>query len=380
MYFLQLFTVFSLSIVPLHSYSKKPIVVAGATGYIGRQVVSELVQRGIPTISLVRSNVLPDITAGYLKGSDIIQCDIFDQLELNNLMKEIQPDAAICCLASRSGVAKDSWAVDYQASSNLLNAVANGASRSHFVLLSAFCCGKPLLQFQFAKLKLEEHIRDSVVTHSIVRPTAFFKSLDGQIESARKGNPIIFFGDGTCAANAICEKDLAKFLVDCALVPNDIGMLDVTRNIGGPDVPPVPKRQQAEYIYDALDVPEDKRVYLSVPLFVLDLIINSLSLLEGLFTNLRASELQQRFEDAAEIARIIKYYASEPMIAIGDQEVQGTTRLKDHFLRLAQRGGQLEEIDKMTTTAGIIEIFSKNDFDSKFNKKNLTESVSSAAN
>ena len=64
--------------------------------------------------------------------------------------------------------------------------------KSQFVLLSAFCCGKPVLQFQFAKIKLEEEIRKvsgitEGLTHSIVRPTAYFKSLDGQIESAKRG-------------------------------------------------------------------------------------------------------------------------------------------------------------------------------------------------
>ena len=63
----------------------------------------------------------------------------------------------------------------------------------NFVLLSAYCCGKPLLQFQHAKLKLEEAIRTSPITHSIVRPTAFFKSIDGQLESARNGNPIFLY-------------------------------------------------------------------------------------------------------------------------------------------------------------------------------------------
>jgi divinyl chlorophyllide a 8-vinyl-reductase len=70
--------------------------------------------------------------------------------------------------------------------------------KSQFVLLSAFCCGKPVLQFQFAKIKLEEEIRKvsgSVegVTHSIVRPTAYFKSLDGQIESAKRGTYVLTY-------------------------------------------------------------------------------------------------------------------------------------------------------------------------------------------
>ena len=103
-----------------------------------------------------------------------------------------------------SGLNKESWAVDYGGGLNMLQALEilskqNGQKntgtkprKSQFVLLSAFCCGKPVLQFQFAKLKLEESIRKTSetfedITHSIVRPTAYFKSLDGQIESAKKG-------------------------------------------------------------------------------------------------------------------------------------------------------------------------------------------------
>ena len=58
------------------------------------------------------------------------------------------------------------------------------------------------------------------VTHSIVRPTAYFKSLDGQIEAVRKGFPILYFGNGMCSANAISQRDLASFIVDCALDPH----------------------------------------------------------------------------------------------------------------------------------------------------------------
>ena len=80
-----------------------------------------------------------------------------------------------------------------------------------------------LQKFQFAKLKLEEEIRKiTSISHSIVRPTAFFKSLDGQIESVQKGLPILYFGDGTCAANAISEKDLANYLITCAINPEEV--------------------------------------------------------------------------------------------------------------------------------------------------------------
>ena len=76
---------------------------------------------------------------------------------------------------------KDSWAIDYQATLNCLE-VAQEQGTSHFVLLSAICVQKPLLEFQHAKLKFEETLKASQgLTYSIVRPTAFFKSLAGQV-------------------------------------------------------------------------------------------------------------------------------------------------------------------------------------------------------
>jgi hypothetical protein len=68
---------------------------------------------------------------------------------------------------------KESWAVDYGGGMNMLNSLrllsekcetdngpsGSGLKKPQFVLLSAFCCGKPLLQFQYAKLKLEENIK-----------------------------------------------------------------------------------------------------------------------------------------------------------------------------------------------------------------------------
>lgn len=188
----------------------------------------------------------------------------------------------------------------------------------NFVLLSAFCVGKPLLQFQFAKLKLEDCIRQSpTVSHSIVRPTAFFKSLDGQVETVRKGLPVLFFGDGSCAANAICERDLARYLIDCALRAQEVGMMNVSRDIGGPDVPPITKREQIELIYDTLAVPKEKRLALSLPIEIFDVLIFIFSQLEGFFQRaMKAPALRQRFEDAAEIARIVRYYATEPMVSV----------------------------------------------------------------
>jgi divinyl chlorophyllide a 8-vinyl-reductase len=194
-----------------------------------------LISRNIPTIAVVRSNDLSPFTASYLKGANIVVGNVQNEKEIGTIVEEFLPTVSICCLASRSGIKRDSWDIDYLGGLNVLNAFSqhSKATCPHFVLLSAFCVGKPRLQFQKAKLKLEAAIRaNDRVSHSIVRPTAFFKSIDGQIESVRKGTPVLYFGDGTCSANAICAGDLAKFMCDCAF--DSSLLMNSTLAVGGP--------------------------------------------------------------------------------------------------------------------------------------------------
>ncbi|KAJ0043462.1 hypothetical protein Pint_17798 [Pistacia integerrima] len=62
-------------------------------------------------------------------------------------------DVVVSCLASRTGGMKYSWKIDYEATRNSLAADRNHGA-SHFVLLSAICVQKPLLEFQRAKAEI----------------------------------------------------------------------------------------------------------------------------------------------------------------------------------------------------------------------------------
>jgi len=107
-------------------------------------------------------------------------------------------EAVISCLASRSGIKKDAYKIDYQATLNCLEAGRDKSVKArHYVLLSAYCCKNPWLQFQQAKLKFEAALQDQTdMTYSIIRPTAFFKSVSGQLEVVQSGAPFVMFGDG----------------------------------------------------------------------------------------------------------------------------------------------------------------------------------------
>ena len=140
-------------------------------------------------------------------------------------------ESVVSCLASRSGIKKEAYKIDYEAVLNCLEAGIATEAR-HFVLLSAICVRKPLLQFQNAKLKFEAALQSqSEMTYSIVRPTAFFKSVSGQLERLQNGSSFLMFADST-RANPIAESDLATYMIDC--ISNESRHNKIL-NLGGPD-------------------------------------------------------------------------------------------------------------------------------------------------
>ena len=73
----------------------------------------------------------------------------------------------------------------------------------------------------------------SDMTYSIVRPTAFFKSVSGQLEAIQKGAPYVLFDDGAVTrCNPIAESDLAEYIMNTLV---DDSKKNRILNVGGPD-------------------------------------------------------------------------------------------------------------------------------------------------
>lgn len=279
---------------------KQRVFVAGATGYIGRHVAAELVRRGHDVVCFARKGPQSDERLREL-GAAIRFGDVTSRasIEGDGLRGETF-DVVVSCLASRSGAPKDAWLVEHQANANLLEA-CKAAGTSHFVLLSAICVQKPLLEFQHAKLAFERALIASGLTYSIVRPTAFFKSLAGQVKSVKRGKPFVVFGDGELTScKPISERDLACFLADCL---DDASKHDAILPIGGPGKAITPKEQGALLCKLAGHEPR----YRHVPVRLLDAIIFTLGAVGRLSPSLR---------DKAELARIGRYYATESMLVL----------------------------------------------------------------
>jgi len=283
------------------------VLVLGGTGTIGRATVRALVARGHEVVCFVRPRsgvggaLTQSDTARLLAGATLRYGDVTDRASLvRDGFQAERFDALVSCLASRTGAPRDAWAIDHQAHVDALHA-AMRAGVTQVVLLSAICVQKPLLAFQRAKLAFEKALIESGIAYSIVRPTAYFKSLSGQVERVRRGKPFLVFGDGTLTAcKPISDGDLGDYLADCL---DDPARRNRILPIGGPGEAITPL-QQGERLFALLDQPPR---YKHVPVRLLDAIIAVLATLGHVFP---------RAADKAELARIGRYYATESMLVL----------------------------------------------------------------
>ncbi len=321
------------------------VFVIGATGTIGRATVRALVHRGHEVVCVVRPRAGPGGTLAsgdsirLLEGATVRLGDVTDAASLaRDGFRGERFDALVSCLASRTGAPKDAWAIDHEAHVIALEA-ARHAGVSQVVLLSAICVQKPLLAFQQAKLAFEKRLVESGLTYAIVRPTAFFKSLSGQIDRVKRGKPFLVFGDGTLTAcKPISDDDLADYLADCL---DDKSRHNRVLPIGGPGEAITP-RQQGEHLFALLgQTPRFKQV----PVALLDIIIKVLGTTGRLVPALAAK---------AELARIGRYYATESMLVLDPESGRynaaatpstGTQTLFDFYAGLVSGAITLERGD-----------------------------------
>lgn len=317
----------SIAALSIRMECKKRVLLFGASGTIGRAVAKALRDANHSLTSVLR--------AGSGSPQELAECatceaDLSEQESVLAAFESDVFDVVISCIASRSGIPDDAWAVDYQANSNILKAAkANGVR--HFILLSAICVQKPGLAFQHAKLAFEKELQKSGLTYSIVRPTAFFKSLSGQIERIKAGKSYLLFGDGELTrCKPISDRDLAQYIIGCI---DDPERQDRILPIGGPG-PAITPHEQGEILFELTG---QKPRYHRIPPAMLDVIIAVLRL---------AGLISKRAAAKAEYAKIGRYYATESML-VWDQPAQrydaaatpefGSDTLFDHYARMIRQ-------------------------------------------
>ena len=203
----------------------KKILLAGATGYLGKHIADVLQKHRYPTTILVRDK--SKVPANLVKLETLI-AEVTQPETLNNIMEGI--DVVISTVGiTRQKDGLTYMDVDYQANKNLLEE-AKKSRVEKFIYVSALN-GEKLrhLKIGEAKEKFVEELKKSGLDYCILRPNGFFSDMSEFMKMAKKGKAELF-GDGNYRMNPIHGADLAEVCV------NAINAEEKTIEVGGPEV------------------------------------------------------------------------------------------------------------------------------------------------
>ena len=220
------------------------VVVAGATGYLGRHMVAELSSRGHPVHAVVRSRrraeqpgphgapSLSGLVAQWTEG------EITDPGFVAGICRGAE--RVVSCLGVTRQKASP-WDVDFLANLNLLaDAEREGVRSFLYVNVMHAEIGRSLLLR--AKAAFAQVLRRSSVAHQIVNPSGYFSDVSDYLAMARHGLALIPPGDIRIAP--IHGADLSQFCVEM------MGDASGSWDVGGPDVLTYP--DMARLAFEAL--------------------------------------------------------------------------------------------------------------------------------
>jgi uncharacterized protein YbjT (DUF2867 family) len=220
----------------------KKVLLAGASGSLGRYIAKELKQRGYWVRAIARDlSKLQD-----LHLDDEIKADLTDATSLQGCCQGIDLVFSCAGASMKMGNFKDRtsfYQVDYQGNLNLLNE-AKKAPVEKFAYVSLAGADKlHHVEYADAHEKFVEALASSGLNYGIVRPTGFFSFSLELLNFAKRGFGIVI-GDGTHKTNPIHDQDLARACAD-VLEGNQKEMM-----VGGPDV--LTRKEQSALAFEVL--------------------------------------------------------------------------------------------------------------------------------
>lgn len=202
------------------------VMVAGATGYLGRHIVRELKDRGHFVRALARDAARLEPVRDAV--DEVFTADATDQKALAGCCDGMDAVISSVGLVGKAGN-KTAWDVDYAANRNLLEE-AGRAGVGKFVYTSVVRApALEKLQLVRAKRAFEAELRGSGLAYTILLPNGYFSDFDAYLEMARNGR-VYLFGDGSLRINPIDGADVATAAVEAL----DAAATEV--ELGGPEI------------------------------------------------------------------------------------------------------------------------------------------------
>jgi len=206
------------------------VLVAGATGYLGRYVVQELKEQGYSVRALARNpeklNQIGPFMAPPVDVDEVFVGEVTKPASLQGLCDNI--DIAFSSIGITRQKDKLTYReVDYQGNKNILD-IAVEAQVERFIYVSVF--NAHLYEHLEIIRAHEDFVRDlqsSGLNYTIIRPTGYFSDMSEFFKMAKSGW-VFLIGNGKNRINPIHGADLAKVCVD-AITHDDIEI-----SVGGP--------------------------------------------------------------------------------------------------------------------------------------------------
>jgi uncharacterized protein YbjT (DUF2867 family) len=237
---------------------KQRVLIAGATGYLGKFIVTELKSRGYWVRVLSRDTRKIEPVRQYI--DDLFIGQATQPETLRGICKDI--DIVISSLGiTRQKNGLTYMDVDYQGNKNLLKeAIEENVTR--FMYISVFNSNKLRhLEMVKAKERFADELKQADLGHIIVRPNGFFSDMKEFFNMAKRGR-VYLFGNGEYRGNPIHGADLAKACVE-RLESND-GEFDM----GGPEI-----LTQNEIALQAFEVLKKRPRITRIPIWISSLTV-----------------------------------------------------------------------------------------------------------
>lgn len=219
------------------------VLVAGATGYLGRHLVTQLKDDGSWVRALARR---PEQSAALDAADDVFIGEVTRPESLNGITDGIDTVfSTIGITRQRDGVGYND--VDYGGNMALLRqAERSGVKR--FVYVSVLH-GRELrtsVELAAAKERFVDVLTASAVRSIVVRPTGYFSDMTAFLDLARTGT-VYLIGDGTRRMNPIGGSDVARACIRAA------ASSETEVEVGGPDI--LSHTEIAQAAFTALEKP-----------------------------------------------------------------------------------------------------------------------------
>lgn len=210
-------------------------LVVGATGFLGSEICRQLTEKGKSVRALVRATADP-AKAGTLKGygADIVQGNVQDRAALDAACQGVTTViSTISAMPMSYDPEKNNiQTVDIGGVTNLIEA-AKAAGAKHFIYTSF--SGQIDLDFPLrnAKRTIEQHLKNSGLTYTILRPSYFMEVWLGPVVGFDYPNAkVTIYGKGENPISWMSLHDVAQFAV--ASLENPAAR-NVTLELGGPE-------------------------------------------------------------------------------------------------------------------------------------------------